>query len=72
MKILVLTLIGSANKKVYLIIDKIVAYHADGEGSVVRTLGEWYYVKESPEFITKQLVDADVSPYVVYDSEEHK
>lgn len=73
MKILVLTLIGSANKKVYLIIDKIVDYHADGEGSVVRMLGgEWHYVKESPEFITNQLVDADTNPYVVYNSEEHK
>ena len=73
MKILVLTLSGNTNKKVYLIMDKITAYHSDGEGSVVRMLGgDWHYVKESPEFITNQLVDADTNPCVVYNSEEHK
>lgn len=73
MKILVLTLTGNANKKVYLIIDKIVDYNADGEGSVVRMLGgEWHYVKESPEFITQQLTSAAINSYIVYNSEEQK
>lgn len=73
MKILVLTLSGTADKKAYIVVDKITTYHSDGEGSVVRMLGgEWHYVKESPKFITNQLVDADTSSYVVYNSEEHK
>ena len=75
MKILVLTSKGKSDKKIHIVIDRITVYYEEdeGEGSVVRLLnGEWYYVKETPEFITNQLVDADVSPYVVYNSEEHK
>ena len=82
MKILVLTSTDSDGTtstdsdgiKVYLIIDKIVAYHKTCVGSTVvkTTDGSWFYVKESPEFITNQLVDANANSYVVYNSEERK
>ena len=73
MKILVLTLTGSANTKIHLIIDKIVSYHQEKEDTVVRMLdGCWHYVKETAEFITRQLVDANVSLDTVFNRKEHK
>lgn len=73
MKILVLTLTGSANTKIHLIIDKIVSYQQEKEDTVVRMLnGDWHYVKETAEFITRQLVDANVSLDTVFNRKEHK
>ena len=67
MKILVLTAIGPVAKKLYIVVDKIVAVHADGEGSVVRLVNnDWFYVKESPEFIVNQLCDAGACLYHTY------
>ena len=71
MKILVLT--NPNGTKVYLIIDKIVSYYEEGDETVVRMLdGSWNYVQETVEFITQQLIDAEVSSYTVYSSEERK
>lgn len=70
MKILVLT--STASTKLYLIIDKIIAYGEEGEDTVIRMLdGSWHYVKESVDFITQQLVSAAINSYIVYNSEEH-
>lgn len=73
MKILVLTLTGSADTKIYLITDKIVSYHQEKEDTVVRLLdGSYQYVKETAEFITRQLVDANMSLDTIFNRKEHK
>ncbi len=73
MQILMLTAIGPTAKKLYIVVDKIVAVHADGDGSVVRLVhSDWLYVKESPEFIIKQLCDASNEAPCLFNSEEHK
>lgn len=73
MKVLVLTLTGSADTKIHLITDKIVSYHQAKEETVVRMLdGCYYYVKETAEFITRQLVDANMSLDTVFNRKEHK
>ena len=73
MKVLVLTLTGSADTKIHLITDKIVSYHQEKEDTVVRMLnGDYHYVKETAEFITRQLVDANMSLDTVFNRKEHK
>ena len=72
MKILVLTSTATRDKKVYVIIDKIVAYYEEHCTTVVRMIdGSYYYVEESAAFITRQLVSANVDSYTVYNSEEN-
>lgn len=72
MKVLVLTLTGSADTKIHLITDKIVSYYQAKEETVVRMLDGCYYVKETAEFITRQLVDANMSLDTVFNRKEHK
>lgn len=73
MKILVLTLTGSANTKIHFITDKIVSYHQEKGYTVVRMLdGCWHCVKETAEFITRQLMDANASLDTVFNRKEHK
>jgi hypothetical protein len=51
--------------------DKITAFAPDGDGSVVRMVGgDWFYVKETADFIAKQICDANVTDYSIYNSKE--
>ena len=71
MKILVLTETGPESKELYIVMDKIVSVYKDGKGSVVRMVnGDWVYVKESPEFIVKQLCDASDEAPCLFNSKE--
>lgn len=71
MKILVLTATGPSAKPIYLMMDKIVTFSPDGDGSVVRMVGgDWFYVKETAEFIAKQICSANVTDYSIYNSKE--
>lgn len=71
MKILVLTAPYSDGAKIQLIVDKIVAYHEEyGHTEVSMIEGKSYYVKESAEFITQQLVSAATNSCIVYNKEE--
>lgn len=71
MKILVLTAPYSDEAKIQLIIDKIVAYHEEyGHTEVSMLDGHSYYVKESAEFITQQLMSAATDSCIVYNKEE--
>lgn len=71
MKILVLTAPYSDGAKIQLIVDKIVAYHEEyGHTEVSMLDGHSYYVKESAEFITQQLMSAATDSCIVYNKEE--
>lgn len=71
MKILVLTTRGSSGHSVYIMLDKIVSFAPDGDGSVVKTVGgDWCYVKETAEFIAEQICSANVTDYSIYNSKE--
>ena len=71
MKILVLTAPYSDGEKIQLIVDKIVAYREEyGHTEVSMLDGHSYYVKESAEFITRQLTSSATSSCIVYNKEE--
>lgn len=71
MKILVLTAPYSDGAKIYLIVDKIVAYREEyGYTEVSMLDGHSYYVKESAAFITQQLTSAAINSYIVYNKED--
>lgn len=71
MKILVLTAPYSDGEKIQLIVDKIVAYREEyGYTEVSMLDGHSYYVKESVEFITRQLMSAATDSCIVYNKEE--
>lgn len=71
MKILVLTKPYSDGAKIQLIVDKIVAYHEEyGYTAVALLDGHTYYVKESADFITQQLMSSATSSCIVHNKEE--
>lgn len=71
MKILVLTAPYSDGAKIYLIVDKIVAYREEyGYTEVSMIDGHSYCVKESVAFITQQLTSAAINSYIVYNNKE--
>ena len=71
MKILVLTIRGYESGSVYIMMDKIEAFAPNGDGSVVWLVdGDSFKVKETAEFIAKQICDANVTDYSIYNSKE--